>query len=125
MSITSDLIMFFNVTAQSSRDSYSKIGSLFDKTNLESFLYHIKMEKKYKPTTITEKIRRLKLAIQYIMDLSKSKDHYSRGSTLLKLLTKWCHSLSQDITTQRKGNSKYVDTQKEHPSDVMVRKCYL
>lgn len=122
ISITSDLIKFFNVTAQSSRDTYSKIDRLFDKMNLESFLYHIKIEKNYKPTTITEKIRRLKLAIQYIMNLSTSQDRYSSGTSLLKLLTEMCHSLSQDVTEQCKGNSKYADTQNEYPSDVMVCK---
>ena len=40
----------------------------------------------------------------------------------VETVTEWCHSLSQDVTEQRKGNSKYADTQNEYPSDVMVRK---
>lgn len=108
-SITSDLIMFFNTTPIANSDIYNNIDSLFDKTTLESFLCHIKIIKNYKATTITEKIRRLKLAIQYIMDLHKSDDYYSRGNILLNLLTKRCHSLSQDVSRQRKGNLHHVD----------------
>ena len=96
-SITSDLNMFFTVTAHSSGDAYNN-DSLFNETNLMSFFHHLK--KMYKPTTITEKLRRLKLAVQYTMD--DSKEHYTRGSNVLKLMTNWCHSLSKDVTTQRK-----------------------
>ena len=120
-SITSDLMMFFNMTKQS-----CSIDSLFNITNLESFLCHIKTSKKYKATTMTEKLRRLKLAIQYIMQLNNGKDHTysSRGSSLLKLLTEWCHSLSKDVTKQRNETTKYVDTQlNEDPTAAtMVRK---
>ena len=122
-SITSDVIMFFNTTSQSSSDTSNNIDSLFEKTNLKSFLHHSKTKKNYKPTTLTEKIRRLKLAIEYTMQLNKDKDHYtSRGNYLLKILTEWCHSLSQDVTKQRKETSKYVagTQQNEHPSDAMV-----
>ena len=111
-SIISDLITFFSVTAQSSSDNYYKCDRLCNRTNLEVFLHYIKAEKAYKPTTVTEKLRRLKLAIRYIMD--KSKDHDSTGDSLLQLLTQWCHSLSQDVTIQRKEITKYADSQSEH-----------
>ena len=118
-SITSDLNMFFTVTAHSSGDAYNN-DSLFNETNLKSFFYHLK--KMYKPTTITKKLRRLKLAVQYTMDSNKSKEHYTRGSNVLKLMTNWCHSLSKDVTTQRKRLSKCVDTHDEHSisSDISV-----
>ena len=101
--ITSDLSIFFTVTAHSSSDAYN-IDSLFNETNLRSFFHHLK--NMYKPTTITEKLRRVKLAVQYTMD---SKENYiSRGSSVLTLLTNWCHSLSQAVAIQRKGHSKCV-----------------
>ena len=123
-SITSDVMMFFSNIAESSKDkNCCKIDMLFNIANLRSFLHFITHEKNYKPTTITEKIRRLKLAIQYIM--SNSKDHCNRGNRLLKLLTMWCQSLSQDVTAQRKESTKYADTPYKHPSDVKVHKCFV
>ena len=122
-SITSDLVMFFRntCTAESSQNTnYYKIDRLFNVTDLKSFLHHIAVEKNYKPTTITEKIRRLKLAIQYVMD--NNQEHNNRGNSRLKLLTRWCQLLSQDVTAQRKQNAAYADSQYRYPSDVKVHK---
>ena len=123
ISITSDVGMFFNVTAQSSSDSYNNIDSLFNETNLRAFFHHIK--EMFKPTTITEKLRRLKLAVQYTMDSNKSKDHYCRGSSVLVLMTNWCHLLSQDVATQRKRHTKCVDTHDEHSSPSNISVCTI
>ena len=55
------------------------------------------------------------------MQPSKSEDHYSRGNSLLKLLTEWCHSLSHDVNAraQRRDKIKYAAL---HTSDIMVCK---
>ena len=105
--ITSDLMMFFNTTPQSSSDT-NKVDTILEKNNLESYIHHIKTTKKYKPTTVAEKIRRLKLAIEYIMALYRNDDYITKGKVMLTLLTTWCHSLSQDISRQRMEITKYV-----------------
>ena len=102
--ITSDLMMFFNTTPQSSSDAY-KVDTIFEQNNVESYIHHIKTTKNYKPTTVAEKI---KLAIEYIMALYSSDTYVTKGKVMLTLLTTWCQSLSQDISRQRMEITKYA-----------------
>ena len=77
--------------------------------NLEKFFQTLLNEKHYKPTTISEKIRRMKLAIKYIIHAEDSmfanKDLFIEGSRLLEILTQWCLSLSKAIALQRQQHS--------------------
>jgi len=83
-SIISDVTEFFSVTPQSSKQAFTSTERLLSRYNLELFINYIKNEKK--STALTKTLRRLTLAIQYIIDLSNRKDHYIRGRSLLKLL---------------------------------------
>jgi len=95
-SVTCDLVQFFNITPQSSKDSFGRITKLLNVSNLVEY---IKTQKHNKPTKLTEKILGLKLAIQYITDLTNKKDYYIAGCNLLKGLTKDILSLSSEVSS--------------------------
>ena len=103
--IVTDLKLFSRLTPGSSSD----VDKLFNKTNLEKFFHTLITERGYKPTTIAEKIRRLKLAIKYVIhtedSMMKNQDLYIRGSMLLEVMSQWCHSLSKAIALQRQQHS--------------------
>ena len=61
-SIAADLIEFFHETSQSSKQSFYNIDILLNRSNLELFVHYMKYKKEYKPTVISEKIQRLKIA---------------------------------------------------------------
>ena len=105
--IVRDVSLFFESTPSTSCNS--DIDKLFNKKNLEKFFQTLLNEKHYKPTTISEKIRRMKLAIKYIIHAEDSmfanKDLFIEGSRLLEILTQWCLSLSKAIALQRQQHS--------------------
>ena len=90
----------------------SDIDKLFNKSNLELFFQKLLSERHYKPTTIAEKIRRMKLAIKYVIHTEDSmltnKELYFKGNRLLEILTQWCLSLSKAIALQRQQHSLTV-----------------
>jgi len=104
--IVRDVKLFFQLTPDTSK---SDIDKLFNKTNLESHFQKLLSEKNYKPTTLSEKIRRMKLAIKYVIHAEDSmmmnKELYIKGSRLLELLKQWCLSLSKAIALQRQQHS--------------------
>jgi len=104
--IVRDVRLFFQSTPDT---SYSDIEKLFNKSNLENFFQKLLKERQYKPTTISEKIRRMKLAIKYIIhaedSMLKNKELFIKGNRLLELLTQWCLSLSKAIALQRQQYS--------------------
>jgi len=90
--IANDLVRFYNAMPQSSRDAFAKIDKLLNKVNLMHF---IKAENSYGPATTAEKILMLKLAIQFIINLTNRKDYYIVGCNLLEFLEK---ELSQNVS---------------------------
>lgn len=104
--IVRDVELFFQSTPCTSRNDIDK---LFNKGNLENFFQKILNERHYKPTTLSEKIRRMKLAIKYVIHAEDSmlanKELFIKGSRLLELLTQWCLSLSKAIALQRQQHS--------------------
>ena len=105
-SIVADLKLFFFLTPASSS---SYVDMLLNKTNLEGFIHILATERRYKPTTIAEKIRRLKMGIKYLIhaedSMMKNQDLFIRGSLLLELLSQWCYSLKKPIALQRQQHS--------------------
>lgn len=104
--IVRDVKLFFQSTQDRSK---SDIDILFNKKNLESHFQKLLSEKNYKPTTLSEKIRRMKLAIKYVIhaedSLMMNKELFIKGNRLLELLTQWCLSLSKAIALQRQQYS--------------------
>lgn len=103
--IVADLKLFLCLTPGSSCD----VDKLFNKTNLENFFHYLITEKAYKPTTIAEKIRRLKMAIKYVIhaedSMMQNQELFIRGSILIELMNQWGHSLSKPIALQRQQHS--------------------
>ncbi|XP_065906802.1 uncharacterized protein [Dysidea avara] len=104
--------MFFQATPATSN---SDIDRLFNKSNLEMFFQKLLSDREYKPTTLSEKIRRMKLAIKYVIHAEDSmmtnKELFIKGSRLLELLTQWCLSLSKAIALQRQQHSLTITEQ--------------
>ena len=108
--IVRDVELFFKST--SSAFTSSDIEKLFNKLNLETFFQKLLHERNYKPTTIAEKIRRMKLAIKFVIHKEDSmltnKELYFKGNRLLDMLTQWCLSLTKAISLQRQQHSLKV-----------------
>jgi len=107
--IVRDVELFFQLTSSKSAND---IDTLFNKSNLENFFQKLLCERHYKPTTISEKIRRMKLAIKFIIHSEDSmltnKGLYIKGTRLLEILTQWCLSLTKAIALQRQQHSMAV-----------------
>ena len=103
--IVTDLKLFLCLTPGLSSD----VDKLFNKTNLEKFFHYLITERAYKPTTIAEKIRRLKMAIKYVIhtedSVMKNQELFIRGSILIELMSQWGRSLSKPIALQRQQHS--------------------
>ena len=103
--IVADVRLFFLLTPGYSSDS----EKIFNKINLENFFHKLTTERGYKPTTIAEKIRRIKMAIKYLIHKDdytmKNQDLYIRGNMLLELMSNWGHSLYKPIALQRQQHS--------------------
>ena len=84
-SITNDLVQFYNITLQSSRDAFARIDKLLNKVNL---IHFIRAETSDGPTATAGKLLMLKLAIQFIINLTNRKDYYIMGCSLLDFLAK-------------------------------------
>jgi len=108
--IIRDVHLFFQKTpAKSSSD----IDDLFYKSNLELFLKSFFLKGvTNRLYTLSEKIRRMKLAIQYVIhsedSMMTNKKLVVKGSRLLELLTQWCLSLSKAIALQGQQHSLTV-----------------
>ena len=107
--IVRDVELFFQSTPSTSN---SDIDTLFNRSNLEHFFQKLLTERHYKPTTISEKIRRIKQAIKYVIHAEDSmlanQELFIKGSRLLDILTQWCLSLSKAIALQRQQYSLTV-----------------
>ena len=110
--IVRDVKLFFESTPDRSKND---IDILFNKANLESYFQKLLSERQYKPTTLSEKIRRMKLAIKYVIhsedSMMTNKELFVKGSRLLELLTQWCLSLSKAIALQRQQHSLTITDQ--------------
>ena len=104
--IVADVKLFFSLTPARSS---SYVDTLINKPNLERFIHYLVTQRGYKPTTIAEKIRRMKMAIKYVTHAEDSmitnRNLFMRGSLLLEVLSQWGHSLSKAIALQRQQHS--------------------
>ena len=104
MAIVHDVQLFFDSTSHSSSSTSTSSQFLFNSKNLESFYHFIKM-RKYQPTTISEKLRRVRMAIQFVLHETEESHHdlnlFVKGTHLVNLLSQWTKSLSKSIAIQR------------------------
>ena len=61
---------------------------------IEKYYHHLKTTNIFKPTTNAEILRRLKMAIKYIIHANQTNQQiYIRGYQIIDTLTQWIHSL--------------------------------
>ena len=95
--IVRDVRMYLDKTTTTDLESdYTK---LLDIRKVENFVEAISLE--YKPTTRAEKLRRIKLAIKYIIRQNDDNDLYYRGKRTVDNIDEMCHGLAKQIAIQR------------------------
>lgn len=109
-SIAADVMKFFSQSARTSTMTDKDL--LLSKKALEAYFVYLKTTKEFKPSTISEKLRRMKMAIRFVIHESDNDPVgdalYLRGQKLLDALTGWGKSLSKPIAVQRQEHSAKV-----------------
>ena len=101
MAISKDIEIYLKETKTNETDTMK----LLNLQQLEAFLKVMKDTKKFKPTTRATKIRRLKLALKYILRNQDDQEVYHRGNRVINALEEWCHGLGRDISIQRQQHA--------------------
>ena len=100
------------------------VDLLLNRKVLESYYHQMRDIKLYKPTTITEKFRRLKMAIAFLIHEGHDNDDlYIKGNRIIDVLSHWIKSLSKAIGKQRQQHGlKVIDTlATESPTEAAAR----
>jgi len=109
-SIVSDVQRYISFSASGSTTTDNNI--ILQRQSLETYFNHLKIELKFKPTTILEKMRRIGMAIKFLQhhceDNLKGNDTYLKAQKLLDMLRQWAKSLSKQVAMQRQEHSKKV-----------------
>ena len=102
--IAADVSLFFEQISHGSTDTYYDI--LLNTRNLYAYTTHLQNNKKFTASTVSEKLRRLRQAIEYTEakenSLKVNPKLFSRCQLIAGLLTKWGKSLHKDIAKQRR-----------------------
>ena len=92
-------------------------AKLFNRNNLENFYHFMRHEMEYKPSTIAEKLRRLKKAMDFLDHLNfkdiKQHQHSLKYKNLLTF-TSWINLLSKHIALQRQERGRMLDSEVAH-----------
>lgn len=104
-SIVIDVQNYFYFTNPTSNTTMPYYDLLLDMSHLKNYLHHLQQHFQFAATTISEKIRRLRLAIEYTLHTENANEcntsMFIRCTKILTNLTKWGKSLSKDIQQQR------------------------
>ena len=92
------------------------LNKLLNVEKLESFLKKMKDEKHYKPTTRTEKLRRIKLAIRFMIR-GKDDQLYTKGMRIIDCIDEWTRGHSKDIAIQRQEHALVMKQQLQNIID--------
>lgn len=87
-----------------SKGSEPDLNKLLNTEKLESYLKKMKEEKQYKPTTRTEKLRRIKLAIRFMIR-GKDDQLYTKGMRVIDCIEEWTRGHAKDIAIQRQEHA--------------------
>ena len=102
--IAADISLFFERISHGSTDTYYNI--LLNTRNLHDYIKHLQINKQFSPSTVSEKLRILRQAIEYTEakenNLKVNHKLLSRCHLIAGLLTKWGKSLHKDIAKQRR-----------------------
>ena len=104
-SIATDVQNYFYYTNPNSNTTMPYYDLLLDMDHLKNYLQHLQQNFQFAATTISEKIRRLRLAIEYTLHRENSDEcntsMFMRCTKILTNLSKWGKSLSREIQQQR------------------------
>ena len=104
--IVADIQNYFCFISESHKPHYDL---LLDMENLQNYLQYLQQHFSFAATTISEKIRRLRLAIEYTLHIENSDESntimFMRCTKILTNLLKCGKSLSKDIQKQRHKQS--------------------
>lgn len=104
-SIVTDVQNYFYYTNPAANTTLPYYDLLLDMDHLKNYLQHLQQNFQFAATTISEKIRRLRLAIEYTLHKENSTEcntsMFIRCNKILTNLIKWGKSLSKDIQHQR------------------------
>lgn len=104
---------FYFCDSTSNKNPYFDL--LLNMSHLKNYLQHLQQHFVLAATTISEKIRRLKLAIEYILHKENpdecNTNMFIRCTKIITNLSRWGKSLSKDIQKQRHKQS-FVSAQK-------------
>ena len=83
----------------------SDYNKLLDTQQLEKFMEAMTKQKEYRPTTRAEKLRRIKLAIKFVIRRNDNQELYYRGKRTIDELDEWCRGLGKQIAIQRQEHA--------------------
>ena len=102
--IAADVSLFFQHTSHSSTSNYYDI--LLNTSNLYNYINHLQNNKQFTASTVSEKLRRLRQAIEFVESRENSlkldQKLLSRCQLITSILVKWGKSLHKDISKQRR-----------------------
>ena len=104
-SIVSDVEKYLTNCSHSS-STKSATDLLLDRKVLQA--HYDKLKNIYQPTTITEKLRRLKMAIDFLNHTQDDDDMYMKATRTLETLSRWIKALSKAIGKQRQEHGMRV-----------------
>ena len=114
--IVRDIQRFFQTMTPKRSKFYEQL--LLNPTLLEQYYHHLKATNKYKPTTNAEKLRRIKMAIKFILHENQlNQEMYIKGCRIIDNLSQWIHSLSKHISLQRQQHGIRVINQLPSTAD--------
>ena len=102
--IAADILLFYEQASHSSTSTYYDI--LLNTSNLYNYINHLQNTKQFTASTVSEKLRRLRQAIEYTEakenNTKVNQELFSRCQLITRLLIKWGKSLHKDIAKQRR-----------------------
>ena len=96
ISIVNDVEDFLVNSPQSSTFNCNAHNLQLNTKSLEQYYHHMKHTQMYKPSTLSEKLRQLKLAIKSLIhENHNNTDLSTKGYQIISLLSEWIKSLSK------------------------------
>ena len=121
-SIVSDVEKYLTNCSHGS-STKSATDLLLDKKVLQA--HYDKSKDIYQPTTITEKLRRLKMAIEFLNHTHDNEEVYMKATRTMEMLSRWIKALSKAIGKQRQQHGIKVRSQLENDEPTKAASVFL
>ena len=104
--ITVELKNYYHFVAPFADSNVHYYDYLLNLKHLKSYLDYLQEDCEFAPTTISEKIRRLRMAMEFVLykenPMETNTSFFTRTHQIMMHLSKWCKSLSKGIKEQRR-----------------------